>query len=436
MRRRSAPVRRTAAVPRSLLRGDEPFEILSAAQPCAVPTPVEPTAVEPAPAQTLPGNPPTDERSGSDEPALHKTISEVTSVASRSGASTRPARTAFLEAPERVLFVGKSMSRSRCSGGLVDALAANGLAVRWFNFARNRRWLGQRGAEWRARRTFWSFRPHLLFVLSRDLPVSLLDEFRAHAPVVVWIEDLQDRLEEPHIDYLRRADLVSMSDPSRFEELRALGVQRLIYQMSGFSPRYHFPVARRRPRHDAVFVGGPGRRGQRASFLAQLADVVDIDVFGAGWDDHRDLHPRLRTHGPIDNGGYRKVCAQSRIVLGMNESNSTPGYFSNRTWLTLACRGFHLTHHVPGLERVFERGEHLDWFSDVGEAARLIEHYLAAPDEELERIATAGHRLALAQHQYRHRVAAILDRFTDGRDDLDAGLELRSHGEEPGRLAL
>jgi hypothetical protein len=311
------------------------------------------------------------------------------------------------EQPRRVLFFGKSKSRSRCTGGLVDALRRNGLEVRWRNLAKLGRWVGQKAARDLVRREFDRWQPDLVFVFFMDLPGELLDEFRERAVVVQWVEEAFPRLADQQIDYVRRVDLACFSDPELLPQLRAEGIEHGCFQMSGFSTRYHFPIRNERLRYDVSFIGGPGADRQRARFLLGMADAFPIDVFGLGWDEFRGRHPQLRIHAPIDNRGYRRVCARSRVVLGMNQFNGDRHYFSNRIWLTLACRGFHLTHHVPGIEDVFRRGQHLDWFSDLDEAVRLCAHYLE-DDERRRRIAERGWRYVVTGHQYLHRVAAVL----------------------------
>lgn len=307
----------------------------------------------------------------------------------------------------RVLFFGKSMSRSRCSGALVDALQRHGVEVRWRNPVTLRRWFGQSFAMRVVRREFRRFAPDLVFVFFRDLPPVLADEFRRDARLVIWCEEALEVLDGSIVDYFGLADLVCMSNPARFPWLRERGLDNMTFLMSGFSPRYHRPAPAQRFRRDVAFIGGPGRRGQRASFLAEVAKRFQTDVFGRHWERWRSLHPGLRVHGPIDNRGYAAICATSRIVLGVNEVNDDPFYFSNRTFLTLACGAFHLTHYVPRLEDVFRDGEHLVWYRDEDEALAKIEHWLQR-DDERARIAAGGHAEVMEHHQYFHRVARIL----------------------------
>jgi Glycosyl transferases group 1 len=307
----------------------------------------------------------------------------------------------------RVLFFGKSMSRTRCTGALVDAFERHGVEVRWRNLVTMRRWFGQQIANKMARAEFRRYRPDVVFVFYRDLPLVLADEFRRTARLVIWCEEALEVLDGSIVDYFQLADLVCMSNPSRFAWLRERGLDNMAFLMSGFSPRYHHAAPPTKPVRDVAFIGGPGRRGQRADFLAEIARRFDTEVFGRHWERWRHLHRDLRIHAPVDNRAYAKVCATSRIVLGVNEVNDDLYYFSNRTFLTLACGAFHLTHYVPRLEDVFKDGEHLVWYRSNDEALAKIAEWLPRADERA-RIAAGGHAEVMQHHQYYHRVARIL----------------------------
>jgi Glycosyl transferases group 1 len=327
----------------------------------------------------------------------------------------------------RVMFFGKSMSRTRCTGALVDALREHGVEVRWRNMATLRRWLGSDLAQKVARADFERYRPDMVFVFFRDLPRQLLHEFRRKCPVVLWCEEALEDLDRSVIDYFNGADVVCMSNPARFPWLREHGVDNMVFLMSGFSPRFHKPAKAQRPRRQVAFIGGPGRKGQRAQFLGRVSELFDTEIFGMHWDRWRHLYPGLKVRGPIDNKRYAQVCATSQIVLGLNEVNDDVFYFSNRTFLTLACGGFHLTHYVPRLEHVFKEREHLVWFRDQDEALALIDEYLQK-DEERMRIAASGHALAMQHHRYYHRLARVFEVLRDGMGEVGAVDSSRLHG--------
>lgn len=324
----------------------------------------------------------------------------------------------------RVLFFGKNMSRTRCTGALVDGLHGHGLRVRWQNYSTVRRWLSNpKLAHAWVRRTFEKFRPDMVMVFCRDLPLQLLREFRQQTPVVLWVEEALHDLCPEHLDYMRHASLVCVSNPARMPFLREQGVENVEFLMSGFSPRFHHPEVGV-PQRDVVFIGGPGVHGQRAEFLARVSEHFETEIYGVGWDEWLSHYPKLRVKPPVKAPGFRQLCASSRIVLGLNQVNNDALYFSNRTWLSLACRAFHLTHYVPGLETVLRDGQHLAWYEDGDECLAKIESYLKDPVAR-ERIAEAGCALAHEQHQYFHRVARILDVV---RGDADRSPEIDRMG--------
>jgi hypothetical protein len=330
-----------------------------------------------------------------------------------------------LGAAKRVLFFGKSMSRTRCTGGLVDALQRHGLEVRWRNLVTLRRWFGVSIANKMARAEFRRFRPDVVMAFHTDLPPQLAAEFRESARVVIWCEEPLVAIGTGLIDYFQLADLVCLSNPTRMPLLQEQGLDNLAFLMSGFSPRFHRPAKAQPPRRDVAFIGTPGRLGQRAELLAEVAKKFDVEVYGLHWNRWPQYCRRIRVNPPIGNREYAQVCATSKVVLGMNEVNDDAFYFSNRTFLTLACRAFHLTHYVPRLEQVFHDGEHLAWFRGVADVHERIQYWLAPErDEERARIAGVGLAEVMQKHQYYHRVASILHWLQHGLPKS----ELELHG--------
>jgi hypothetical protein len=313
----------------------------------------------------------------------------------------------------RVLFFGKSMSRSRCTGALVDALRRHGVEVRWRNLVTLRRWFGSPIGHRLARAEFRSFKPDTVVVFNTDLPPQLAAEFRPSARLVIWCEEPLLAIEPPLVDYFALADLVCLSNPTRMPLLRERGLDNLAFLMSGFSPRFHRPAPNQPALRDVAFIGTPGRLGQRAELVAAIAKHFRTEVFGLHWNRWPQYCQRLRVSKPISNREYARVCATSKVVIGTNEVNDAPLYFSNRTFLTLACRAFHLTHYVPRLEDVFRDGEHLVWYRTQDEALAKIDHW-SRRDDERAHVAAAGHAEVMQHHQYYHRVARILGWLENG----------------------
>ncbi|MBS2039142.1 glycosyltransferase [bacterium] len=129
----------------------------------------------------------------------------------------------------------------------------------------------------------------------------------------------------------------------------------------------------------------PITAGYRERLLKLVAGRFELKVWGPqGYPMSRQRwgsQPYPVREWPAYNEELVKVCRSSQCVLGVNLFNHIPGYFSNRTYITLAAGGFHLTHYVPGLEGMFDNHRHLVWYRDPEECLELIDHYLQRPEE-------------------------------------------------------
>ncbi|MAE77261.1 MAG: hypothetical protein CMJ85_10380 [Planctomycetes bacterium] len=329
--------------------------------------------------------------------------------------------------PRRVLFFGKKKSRSCCTGALVQSLRNQGLKVKWVNCSLLKRWIGAWGMRYVVRYLRKRYRPDLCFVFFHDLPHVLMQEFTEELPTVVWIEEPIKYIDSAQVDYVRQARLVCLSTPSLVWAYRSLGVQNATFQMSGFSPQYHKPHRDFGQGHydrDLVYIGGPGSMGNRPEFLAWLSERYDLEIFGTrdSWLPYMKRYKQLRVRGEVRPSRYAEVCARSKIVIGLNQTHESSLYYSNRVFLTLACKGFHLMRHVPGTERVFDRDEHLAWFHDRDECLEQVDRYLG-DQAERERIAEQGHALVMKSHRYDRRVTEILEIIAQERQ-LSCPLDL------------
>ncbi len=312
--------------------------------------------------------------------------------------------------PKRVLFFGKRKSRTKCTGALVDALRAEGMHVMTINCSMLRRWIGSLGMRATVRLIRMVYRPDLCFVFFHDLPPLLMEQFSGELPTVVWMEEQTAHTDSSHVDYVRNVRLLCLSTPNLVRAYRSQGVRNATFLMSGFSPRFHRPIGNDvRKERDIAFIGGPGAMGDRPGFLAWLSQRHQLTLFGRrdSWLPYLSRFPELNWCTEVRPRGYARACASSSIILGLNQSHDSALYFSNRIFLTLACGGFHLTHYVPRMEEVFDRGVHLDWFESRDECVERIEWYLGHP-RECKRIAEQGAALVHEKHRYQDRVRAIL----------------------------
>ncbi len=170
---------------------------------------------------------------------------------------------------------------------------------------------------------------------------------------------------------------------------------------------------------DVAFVGGINQppvknrvlADRRMRLFAQVAREFDFNVWGPQRPAVIRRAPSLGINlrrWPAYNADVVRICRASKIVLGVNTINTVWQYFSNRTFLTLASGGFHLTHYVPGLEQMFDNHRHLAWFHDDDECVEMCRYYLRRPAAR-KRIAAAGQRRVRSRWSMTTQVARLLD---------------------------
>jgi spore maturation protein CgeB len=129
------------------------------------------------------------------------------------------------------------------------------------------------------------------------------------------------------------------------------------------------------------------------------------------------------TEWPAYHGELVKICQASDVVLGINLFNTIERYFSNRTFLTLASGGFHLTHYVPGLETMFDNHGHLVWYHSDEECLDLLGHYLKQPNAR-QAIARRGQAWVRQKYGMGRQFGTLLRRL--GATCLDSAARMTS----------
>jgi hypothetical protein len=216
------------------------------------------------------------------------------------------------------------------------------------------------------------------------------------------------------------SDSVFITAGGLVEKYKNLGIRNVFHLWEGCDPRIHRYVAPDSPEYscDVAFVG-VNKAGRRKLLRRVREAGFDLKIWGRNWP--KDFPAEKEWIEPEE---FAKVCSSAKIVLGLNDNNSIPDYFSDRTFLTLACRGFHITSYVPHLEEWFTNKKHLVWY-DTGkkypwsdrykECIDLIRYYLSRPSER-QKIALWGQEWVYSRYTWRHameRMIEILRRLID-----------------------
>ena len=227
-------------------------------------------------------------------------------------------------------------------------------------------------------------------------------------PMLFFLPSIHREPEPEILDLARKSTIFFINNQGQLDFFREAGCQDVRFLTQGFDPGTHYPDPNPHPRwHSEVAFIGKCRPGDgRSAVIEPLARRWDVKLYGLGWDEVGLRAARRVVYPPQ----YRAICAAAAIILGVDTQPDIPLCFSNRTWLTLGCKGFLLTSYVPQLEELFENHKHLVWYRSPEECQEMVEYYLAHP-EERKRIAQAGHQLTLQNYTYDHIAKRILDAF-------------------------
>ncbi|MCK4262076.1 glycosyltransferase [bacterium] len=209
----------------------------------------------------------------------------------------------------------------------------------------------------------------------------------------------------------RVADSFFVTAGGLVAKYRRLGFKNVYHLWEGCDPEVHRYVESDLPCYqcDIAFIGT--NKVGRQRLLTQIENRgFQLKIWGsASWPSNLPYQGEL-----VGTEDFARVCSGARIVLGLNDNNAIADYFSDRTFLTLACRGFHLTPCVPGLEKWFTNKEHLVWFNirrgwlhRYEECIDLIDYYLDRP-EERARIAEAGQKHVYKNYTWQHSMEKMV----------------------------
>jgi spore maturation protein CgeB len=158
------------------------------------------------------------------------------------------------------------------------------------------------------------------------------------------------------------------------------------------------------------FVGS--RYDYRERFVRELADAP-LRVWGAGWSKSPDPVVRgVVAGGPVF--GHDKLCVYSGSTLSLNHHhpmNDIVGV-NTRTFELAAAGACQLVDAKEDLPPLFKPGDEVLVYRDLPELRRLLDYFLARPDEA-RAVGENARRRALADHTLAHRVDEMLQVLND-----------------------
>ncbi len=295
--------------------------------------------------------------------------------------------------------------------------------------------------------------PDLVFAVAQaPLDSQTLDRLRAMGITrAFWFcEDF--RVMSYWQELARHYDTIFHVQPDEFSQpLREAGGHGVPLQMA-FDPTVTHPLELSSEQHarygsDLSFLGAGYHN--RVQFLPALFDL-GLRVYGTEWPEDpafRDAMPEPNVRQSTETSNL--IFNATRLNLNLHSSpwcdgvNPVGDFLNPRTFELAGAGAFQLVDQRRDLATALQPGVEVETFKDIHECRKKIGYYLEHEDERLE-IAANGHRRALAEHTYRHRMEEAIDALRAGPAPLTprrpglptVGAVLESSRDEPALAAV
>jgi spore maturation protein CgeB len=165
-------------------------------------------------------------------------------------------------------------------------------------------------------------------------------------------------------------------------------------------------------KYTCTFVGGLSRQHARGTeLLEEVAKKVDLDVFGYGKDILDPSSPLyLRHHGEVWGKEMYTTMRQSRMTINRHIDVAEQYANNMRLYEATGSGTLLLTDEKVNLSELFEPNKEIVTYKNAEDLAKKIAYFTTHP-EEVEKIAQAGQKRTLQEHNFRVRMGEMLGKL-------------------------
>jgi hypothetical protein len=243
-------------------------------------------------------------------------------------------------------------------------------------------------------RTFAEVRPDWVFVCGRAwVPVSTLKIISASAEIMVWDSDTLNDERRGQWRNLEGTVSIALSSMVTTAEFCTPYFTKSAWIPSFYDDVYYQVTTSRLSTdvYDVCFIGNTGRDERRVLWCSELSKSFNIRFCG-------DVTGIVRK--PVFASDMADAYANSRIVIDIKRMGFDYGEFdtSDRLFKAMGCGAMYLTYPIPGIERCFGVGKHLDFYDGTYEGLTEKLNYWLSRDIEREQIALRGKEAIYEKH--------------------------------------
>lgn len=256
-------------------------------------------------------------------------------------------------------------------------------------------------AEREALKLARAVRPDMVLALTQQLASQTLRDLKQMGVRrrVIWWGDAPANMQQMGV-FDDEWDFIFLKDNDGVRKLRRVDLNaHLLHE--AHNPDWHRPVAG--VRSDKVVLAG-NFYGHRQFIARRLLDRgVPLDLYGPRVPRWIDPEIAKRHHGRfLVRDEKSRVFGEGLACL--NSMHVSEGNALNcRAFEIAGAAGLQLIEHRPMIESCFEPGKEVLVFDSLTELFEHIERARKHP-AEVAKIRAAGHRRALAEHTYAHRI--------------------------------
>jgi hypothetical protein len=160
---------------------------------------------------------------------------------------------------------------------------------------------------------------------------------------------------------------------------------------------------------DVVFIGTllPKVHATRIAILEQLAEKINIDFYGQGYEQlPADSPIRKRYKGEANGLNMYNIYSRYKIALHIPGDTVNEFAGAKRLFEVTGIGTMLLTQQQSNISEYFEEGKELLCFTDANDCFEKIKYYLAH-DKEREQVAKAGQQRTFSYHSFSKRAAEV-----------------------------
>lgn len=211
-------------------------------------------------------------------------------------------------------------------------------------------------------------------------------------------------------------DLVCFSNMRDVEECRSRGYNNIICLQSSCDMEVYKP-GELSVKFGIVFIGNnfentnhqfPLSKERREMVeLLQREYPNDFKVYGNNWGNSK-----------ITTQKEEVEIYRSALIAICQNNFEEDSYTSDRIWRILATGTLCLTKYFPGIEKIFERNVHLDWWHSLDDLKYKIDFYMQVnASGSVRQMMKKGREHVLGNHSWSNRISEMMQEVKKLRSD-------------------